>query len=61
MSAWWKSVGISYIRYSAITSNVLRSVVRPEMQKAALARGVCNISVTHESDRIAAAVAKAKK
>lgn len=45
MSAWWKAVGINYIRYSSVTSNVLRNVVKPDMQKAALARGQMNIMI----------------
>ena len=46
MSAWWRAVGINYIKYSSISANVVRSVVKgPEAQKAAAARNGINIMI----------------
>ena len=43
--SWWKAAGINYIRYSQVTSGVVRKIVKPDLRKAAAERGELNISI----------------
>ena len=45
MSAWWRAVGINYLKYSSVASSAVRKVVVADLQQAAKARGGVNMTI----------------